>query len=344
MRKKFGFLIVPDFAFYGLLPAIEALRVANYNSGQPLYDWYLISTDGRGVIATNGMEMAVDCSMADCPPLDVCFVVAGNHPLDNCSPQIIKWLRRLNRRGIRLGAFDSGVFMLAAAGLLGNHTVAVHWEIIPVMREKYPLLNLTDQLYSIDPHRLTCAGGTSTTDFILAIIAADHGDELADRVARGLVHWPWRKGSERQYPIVAKDGQYGLSMLNNVLEFMHVRVDDPPAILEVSRKFRIAQRSLEALFRKYLNVLPSDYLRQLRLKRAQEYLFYSHLNVGEIALACGYSSPTVFCRAFKNQFGMSTSEYRQSVSVAALQRLNHEHRPGAAPQIAKISGSGMAGV
>ena len=94
MAEKFGFLIVPDFPFYGLFPAIEALRVANHNSGRRLYEWHLISADGRPVTATNGMILAVDHGIQDCPKLSVCFTVAGNHPLDHCSPRLVRWLLR----------------------------------------------------------------------------------------------------------------------------------------------------------------------------------------------------------------------------------------------------------
>ncbi|HUR42563.1 MAG TPA: GlxA family transcriptional regulator [Aestuariivirga sp.] len=337
MRKTFGFLVVPDFAFYGLFPAIEALRVANYNSGQALYDWRLISVDGRGVVATNGMTLAVDNSVPDCPALDTCFVVAGNHPLDNCPQRAIQWLRRLDRQGTKLGAFDSGVFLLAAAGLLDGHISAVHWEIFPVMRDNYPFLELTNQLYNIDGRRITCAGGTSTTDLMLALIAGDHGDALAEKVARGLVHWPRRRGSERQYPAVGSEGQSDLRTLNSILELMHSTIDDPLRIAGISEKFGMSQRSLEALFRRQLNILPSDYLRNLRLKRAQEYLFYSRLTVGGIAVACGFTSPTVFCRAFKKYFGMTATMYRQQVSVAGLQRLNHDYELKLTPQIGKSS-------
>lgn len=333
MSEKFGFLIVPDFAFYGLFPALEALRVANYNSSERLYEWCVISSDGRGVVATNGMTPVADHSVADCPPLSSCFVVAGNHPLDNCPPVAIKWLRRIDRLGTRLGAFDSGIFLLAAAGLLDGHVAAVHWEILPIIRENYPSLRLTDQLYNVDARRMTCAGGTSTTDLILAVIAAVHGDALADKVAKGLVHWPRRAGSERQYPAIPPDATDNRADLNDVIAFMHDNIDDPAGIGVIAAKFGLSQRLVEGLFRRHLNTVPSTYYRDLRLKRAQEYLFYSRMSVNEITAACGFSSPTVFCRAFKKASGLSPMAYRRSVSVSGLQRLNHAYGTEGAPQI-----------
>ena len=333
MIQRYAFLIVPDFAFYGLLPAIEALRVANYNSGQRLYDWCLVSSNGQRVTATNGMILTPDYSIANCPPLDACLVVAGNHPMDNRPTPAIKWLRRLDRLGTRLGAFDSGVFLLAEAGLLENHVSAVHWELIPIIRESYPSLRVSDQLYNIEVRRMTCAGGTSTTDFMLALVAMDYGDALAGKVARGLVHWPRRKGSERQHPIVTDDAHGELLTLTEIIELMHDTIDEPAGVGEIAERFDVSQRFLENLFRRHLNTVPATYFRQLRLKRAQEYLFYSRMNVGEIAVACGYTAPTIFCRAFKKQFKMSPTEYRTSTSVEGLRRLNHDYRSVADAEI-----------
>ncbi|MER8975282.1 GlxA family transcriptional regulator [Mesorhizobium sp. M0800] len=333
MSERFGFLIVPDFPFYGLFPAIEALRVANHNSGQRLYEWHLVSVDGGPITATNGMTLAVDHSIADCPKLSVCFAVAGNHPLDHCSPGILNWLRQIDRHGTKLGAFDSGIFLLAAAGLLDGQDAAVHWEIAPTLREHYPAVSLTDRIYQIDDRRLTCAGGSSTLDLMLTLISTAHGRALMEKVANGLVHYPHRSGAERQLPdepsAVTKDSL----LLKRICVFMSENIDDPQRIENISVRFGMNQRKLESLFKKNLNVLPSDYYISLRMDHAREYLFYSSMSVKEIALACGFSSPSVFCRAFKKIYRISPREYRRSVSAESLRRFSTSYDPGGRPKI-----------
>jgi len=333
MPEKFGFLIVPDFPFYGLFPAIEALRVANHNSDQHLYEWYLISENGGPVTATNGMTLAVDHSIANCSPLSVCFAVAGNHPLDHCSQSIVNWLRRIDRYGTRLGAFDSGIFMLAAAGLLDGHDAAVHWEIAPTLQEHYPTVSITDRIYQIDDRRLTCAGGSSTLDLMLTLIASTHGRALMEKVANGLVHRPHRAGPERQLPdepdAVAKDQL----LLKKIIRFMAANIDDPQKIEGVSRRFGLTQRKLESLFKQNLNTLPSSYYVNLRMDHAREYLFYSGMSIKEIAVACGFSSPSVFCRAFRKIYRLSPRQYRRHVSADSLRRFSKTYDPSAGPQI-----------
>lgn len=333
MTETFGFLIVPDFPFYGLFPAIEALRVANHNSGQRLYEWCLISADGGPVTATNGMTLAVDHGIADCPQLSVCFAVAGNHPLDHCSQNILNWLRQIDRHGTTLGAFDSGAFMLAAAGLLDGHEAAVHWEIAPTLRERYPAVGISDRIYQISDRRLTCAGGSSTLDLMLTLIATAHGRALTEKVANGLVHRPHRAGSERQLPDEPNEVAKDQLLLKRIVRFMAENIEDPQRIEDVSKRFGLTQRRLERLFKQYLNTLPSDYYLNLRMEHAREYLFYSGMSIKEIAVACGFSSPTVFCRAFRKIYHLSPRQYRRTVSADSLKRFSRIYDPAGRPQI-----------
>jgi AraC family carnitine catabolism transcriptional activator len=333
MAETFGFLIVPDFPFYGLFPAIEALRVANHNSGRRLYQWHLISADGGPVTATNGMTLAVDHGIRDCPKLSVCFAVAGNHPRDHCSPNLLRWLRRVDRHGTVLGAFDSGVFLLAAAGLLDGHDAAVHWEIAPTLQEHYPTVGITDRIYRIDRRRITCAGGSSTLDLMLTLIADAHGPELAEKVANGLVHRPHRAGRERQLADRPDEASHDRVLLRKIVKYMEDNIGEPEKIGSISRRFELTQRKLEALFKQHLRMLPSSFYLDMRMEHAREYLFYSSMSIGEIGIACGFSSPAVFCRAFRRFHRLSPRQYRQQVSADSLRQFSRTYAPAGAPQI-----------
>lgn len=332
MTERIGFVVVPDFPFYGLFPAIEALRVANHNSGKRLYEWCLISVDGKPVKATNGMSLAVDYGVASCPRLSICFAVSGNHPLDHRPKPLLGWLRQVDRHGTILGAFDSGVFLLAAAGLLDNQTAVVHWEIAPTLQEHYPSVSVSDEIYRIDKHRITCAGGSSTVDLMLTLIARSHGSALAEMVANGLVHRPHRAGNELQLrtrPVAAEETK----AIEAITKFMSANLTEPRRIADIARRFRLSQRKLEGLFARNLGVLPAQYYLNLRMERARELLFYSTMPVNEIATISGFSSPSVFCRAFGTIHKMSPRAYRQNLSVDNLRQLSSVYGPEGVPQI-----------
>jgi AraC family transcriptional regulator len=64
-----------------------------------------------------------------------------------------------------------------------------------------------------------------------------------------------------------------------------------------------------------------SYVRRLRMERAARKLRMGAVDITEVALAAGYDSHAAFSKAFKQQFGLSPSEFRQLGCWAATQLL-----------------------
>ena len=64
-----------------------------------------------------------------------------------------------------------------------------------------------------------------------------------------------------------------------------------------------------------------SYVRRLRLERAARKLRMGAVDITEVALAAGYDTHAAFSKAFKQQFGLSPSEFRQLGCWAATQLL-----------------------
>ena len=65
----------------------------------------------------------------------------------------------------------------------------------------------------------------------------------------------------------------------------------------------------------------ASYVRRLRMERAGRKLRMGAVDITEVALAAGYDSHAAFSKAFKQQFGLSPSEFRQLGCSAATQLL-----------------------
>ncbi|MGH9203055.1 MAG: helix-turn-helix domain-containing protein [Vicinamibacterales bacterium] len=168
---------------------------------------------------------------------------------------------------------------------------------------------------------------------MLTLIARAHGRVLAEIVANGLVHRPHRAGPERQLPEKPSEVSKERALLKKIIKYMEDNIDDPEKIESVSRRFELTQRKLEALFKQHLGIVPSSFYLNMRMEHAREYLFYSAMSVREIALACGFSSPSVFCRAFRKFHQLSPRQYRRQVSADNLKHFSRTYAPAGAPQI-----------
>ncbi|WP_177333772.1 AraC family transcriptional regulator, partial [Pseudomonas sp. NBRC 111127] len=114
--KTFGFLILPNFTTIGLASAVETLRMANLAAHQTLFRSVLIAADEAPVVASNGMRVLPDYSIANAPALDTLLVVGAN-PIDRGrgNRPLIEWLRHLARQHLPLGGICTGSYLLAKA-------------------------------------------------------------------------------------------------------------------------------------------------------------------------------------------------------------------------------------
>ena len=75
------------------------------------------------------------------------------------------------------------------------------------------------------------------------------------------------------------------------------------------------------VFRAHVGESAASYIRRLRMERAGRKLRMGAVDITEVALAAGYDSHAAFSKAFKQEFGLSPSEFRQLGCNAATQLL-----------------------
>jgi AraC family carnitine catabolism transcriptional activator len=321
---RFGFLLLPEFPMYALIPAIEALRVANQNRGRKLYSWHLFSVDGNPVKAGNGMAVPVEAAIADVPWFPTVVVCACNHPTHHIGKRLLAWLRRLARHGAVLGAIDTGAFALAAAGLLDGYRVTLHWESITTFRDQYPDIDVREQLYVIDRDRITCAGGVATLDLMLHLIARRHGHGLAQIVANGFVAQRIRREAEPQRLSAQHISGDSRAPFTRILHAMEDNLETPLSARQLAERAGISVRALGRILRDRVGESPMRYYLKVRLQAARNALFYSDIPIQDVAASCGFSCPEVFSRSFRSHFGLSPREFRQQFTREQLRRFRPE--------------------
>ncbi|HEV8018005.1 MAG TPA: AraC family transcriptional regulator, partial [Steroidobacteraceae bacterium] len=156
-KSKYAFLTLPHYSMIALSNAVEPLRMANIITGQTVYEWSIVSLDGQPTAASNGLQLSPTVALEHAGTFDIVFVCGGVNVREAVSPKILTALRRLAERRVPLGALCTGGYALAKAGLLEKYRATIHWENLSALREEFPRINLSDQLFSIDRDRFTCS-------------------------------------------------------------------------------------------------------------------------------------------------------------------------------------------
>lgn len=109
--------------------------------------------------------------------------------------------------------------------------------------------------------------------------------------------------------------------LNAVKYYIREHIDEPldRQVLAAVAGFSVSH--FHRVFTTYIGENIAGYVRRVRLERAGRKLRMGAVDITEVALAAGYDTHAAFGKAFKQQFGLSPSEFRQLNCNAATQIL-----------------------
>ena len=307
--RKFIFVLLPKFTLLSFASALECLRISNRMSNQILYEWEIISENGTSIICSAGIEFSVDHDLYELNRDDTIMLCGGENIRAATTKRLLSWLRRESRRGLAIAGLCTGAFPLAKAGLLEGKRATIHWENQDSFTEEFENVELTKSVFIIEGNRMTTAGGTSSIDLMLKLIANDHGEDLANAVADQLIYSSIRTTQDVQRLSVPTRLGVRHPKLGQVIQMMERNIEEPISPSILAKHVAMSTRQLERLFRRYLSRSPKRYYMELRLQKARNLLMQTDMSVINVALACGFASPSHFSKCYRAHY--ATTPYRE---------------------------------
>ncbi|WP_306751558.1 GlxA family transcriptional regulator [Paracoccus actinidiae] len=316
--RRFTFLLLDRFTMLPFTAAIEPLRLANRAAGRDLYSWRLVGPGRDWATCSNGARVALDGGLDDTLPErdDVVIACGGTEIAREATRPVLTWLRKQARGGATVGAVCTGAWVLAEAGLLDGRKATIHWENHDGFAEAFPQVDLYRSVFVNDGNRLTAAGGTSSIDMMLHLIAEAQGEALATEVADQMLHTTIRTNQDRQRLSIPTRIGVRHPRLAAVIARMEGNLEDPISPAQLAADAGMSTRQLERLFRRYLNRSPKRYYMETRLARARNLLMQTEMSIIEVALASGFSSPSHFSKCYRALYG-GTPYRERGTGVAA---------------------------
>ncbi len=229
-------------------------------------------------------------------------------------------LRAAHANGARIMSICSGVFVLAAAGLLRGRRATTHWRYFDALRAQYPEITVVpDVLYVDEGDVLTSAGSAAGIDLCLHVVRHDYGIEAANSVARRLVVAAHRDGSQSQLLERAVPVSQESARIGPLLDKMRSRLGGDYSVSVLAASAGMSQRTFLRRFEAATGLTPSRWLLHERLKRARELLEETQLGVNEIADDSGFGSEAALRHHFREKYSMAPSAYRMKFARIAAQ-------------------------
>ena len=224
-------------------------------------------------------------------------------------PAVLDALRSAHARGARIASICSGVFVVAAAGLLEGRRVAAYWARAETLARKHPSLRVDpDVLYVDDGDIMSSAGRAAGLDLCIHIVRKDFGAEVANDVARRMVIPAHREGGQAQFiprPVPAEgDSLVGLRA------WIRDHLDQGLTIADLAAKARMSRRTFIRRFEEATGVPPGEWVVQERTAQARALLEATGMSVEEVATAVGFGSADALRHHFRTRLHTRPARYR----------------------------------
>ncbi|WP_315753856.1 MULTISPECIES: transcriptional regulator FtrA [unclassified Bradyrhizobium] len=325
--------LVAVIAYDGLCTFEFGIAVEVFGLPRPEFDfsWYrfkVVSAEGRRSRAIGGIVVEAGAPLSRLKDARTIIVPGWRDRTERPPERLLRAISQAAARGARCLSICSGVFVLAAAGLLDGKRATTHWRHIPDLKRLYPRIQVEeDTLYVDEGNVITSAGSAAGIDACLHLVRRDFGSKVANTVARRLVMPPHRDGGQAQYvvaPVQARPGR----TIGEVMDWARARLAQPIAISEMAKRAGMSERTLLRSFKDSTGASPAAWLQQERMARARELLETATLSLADISAQCGYRSLETFRVAFRRIVGTSPAAYRRRFEArptsASVARSSHQ--------------------
>jgi transcriptional regulator GlxA family with amidase domain len=279
----------------------------------------IASPAGGEIAAESGLRIGTS-PIADLPSdLDTVLVAGGtSSALERVerSGELTRWL--VDHAGTirRLGSVCTGVFLIAATGLLDGRRATTHWQLLDRLREVHPGINVeSDALFVEDGKFYTSAGVSAGIDLSLALVEQDLGPEVALAVSRELVLFLRRPGGQSQFSASLAAQARTSGKLGTLLLWI---ADHPEADLSLpllAERAAMSERNFGRVFARLTGMTPARYVESVRIDRAKLYLETTEWPLARVAQRSGFGSVATLIRAFARRIGATPDDYRQRFSL-----------------------------
>ncbi len=274
------------------------------------YDFRVCGLESGPLRATGGLTVTPREGLGRLERAGTIVIPGWRDPRETPPCRLIESLRRAHRRGVRLVSICSGVFVIAATGLLNGKRATTHWRYTEELARMYPAIQIQpDVLYVDEGTILTSAGSAAGIDLGLHIIRQDFGTLIANQVARRLVMPPHREGGQAQF-IERPVGDQGSPWLSKLLEWVQRHIAEELTADRLARQACVSKRTLARRFIETTGTSPALWIIGLRIARAKELLETTALSVEEVAEECGFGSSFALRHHFRKRLQTSPLAYR----------------------------------
>lgn len=308
----------------GITNLLDVFHVANrlwqrkHPDTVPLFDWRVVSPDGRPVSTTSRLTLPVDGRLADIETTDMLIVPGSDfvttsgylNLIDGLSQTCGADIRRLRTAGTSITACCGGPFLLAASDIIQKETVTIAWWLGSLFEQTFPNIALDVNQVLIEDNGILTSGAAAYTDMAMHIVKQKADRFLMLECAR-LLLVDANRAAQTPYLYLQQQVRHNDQLVLDAQEFFRANINQEFSLDEVAQRLNVSKRTLIRHFKQAIGQRPIEYLQDLRLETAKRLLETSGKSLEQIIHEIGYRDVSSFRRLFKQRTQLTPRQYRQ---------------------------------
>jgi transcriptional regulator GlxA family with amidase domain len=205
--------------------------------------------------------------------------------------RVTKWLAQAAESGAHITSVCTGAFALGEAGLLDGRRCTTHWSRTKELARRFRKARvLEDRLFVTDGNITTSAGIASGIDMALALIEQMDGPLVAAEVAREMVVYLRRDGSQEQESVYLDFRTHLHPGVHRVQDWIVRNPARRATLLDLADVAGMSSRSLTRTFRRATGISVHEFSTRVRVELAKALLHEPSLTMENVAARSGLSA------------------------------------------------------
>ncbi len=295
----------------------SAMRTTEKGKPERCYAVSIIGLTKRAFATESGIVFRPTATLEAAPKFDTLIIPGGRGIRDpEINRKVAAWVTARAKQTRRVASVCTGLYGLAATGLLDGRRVTTHWRFATDVARRFPNLRVNaNALFIKDGPFYTSAGVTAGIDLALALIEEDFGSKIALTVARELVVYLKRSGGQEQYSEPLQFQTHASDRFAELVAWMTNNPGESMSVEELARRASLSPRQFFRRFKAHFGSSPATFVETLRLNEARRRLTHAEASIEHVAESVGFNGSDSFRRAFTRRFRVTPSKFRRNFAA-----------------------------
>ncbi len=284
----------------------------------PCFNVKIVTLTGEPVTCMHGVTIEAHGSIADVTDTDLIIIssVVNIEATLSKQTEIVPWLQKQYANGAQIAAICTGVFILAATGLLDGKDATTHWGVSQEFKQLYPKVNLKPERLFTDANDIYCSGSySSCIDLSIYLVEKFCGREIAVQTAKILLH-DINRISQTPYSSFNFQRNHTDEPVLHAQRHMEKKFAKQIDIERLAKDQGMGRRTFERRFKAATGDTPNHYIQRVRVEKAKRILESEQKNLDEVSYQVGYEDSGFFRKVFVKHTGLKPGEYRMKFQRA----------------------------